>query len=297
MRLRSFRPPRSPAACSPRRAKRGLPRASCRGPGSSRPIPILALVYAFAKPGEPPRERLKRIKHLASLTPGDIEGHIAIANAAIEAHEWQEARAALEPYLEDRPPARICTLMARIEAGELGDRGREREWLGARLARAARPRLDRRRLCVGPLAAGLAGHRRRRCLRVEGAGRCHRPRRHHAHHRGAPRAAPTPAGRKSRPPALAPAEPTRRAEVVEDDAGRSRAAQPSPGKVETRHAGRAKAQACPLTCPTGRPTIPAWRKPIRTRARPRSSACARRKSADMPRGARAPRLASVWQWH
>jgi HemY protein len=103
------------------------------------PHPDLALVYAFAKPGESPRERLKRIKHLASLTPGDIEGQIAVANAAIEAHEWQEARNALEPYLEDRPSARICTLMARIEAGELGDRGREREWL-ARALRAPRDR-------------------------------------------------------------------------------------------------------------------------------------------------------------
>jgi HemY protein len=103
------------------------------------PHPDLALVYAFAKPGESPRERLKRVKHLASLTPGDIEGPIAVATAAIEAHEWQEAREALAPYLEDRPSARICTLMARVEAGELGDRGREREWL-ARALRAPRDR-------------------------------------------------------------------------------------------------------------------------------------------------------------
>ena len=149
------------------------------------PHPDLALVYAFAKPGEAPRERLKRIKHLASLTPGDIEGQIAVANAAIEAHEWQEARDALAPYLDDRPSARICTLMARIEVGEFGDKGREREWLARALARAARPRLDRRRLCLRPLAAGVAGHRRGRCLRMEGAGRCHRPRRRHAPDRGA----------------------------------------------------------------------------------------------------------------
>ncbi|MEX1061211.1 MAG: heme biosynthesis HemY N-terminal domain-containing protein [Methyloceanibacter sp.] len=103
------------------------------------PHPDLALVYAYAKPGEPPRERVKRVKYLASLTPGDIEGQIAIANAAIEAHEWEEAREALAPYLDARPPARICTLMARIEAGELGDKGREREWL-ARALRAPRDR-------------------------------------------------------------------------------------------------------------------------------------------------------------
>lgn len=103
------------------------------------PHPDLALVYAYAKPGEAPRERLKRVAYLASLTPGDIEGPIAVANAAIEAHEWQEARAALAPYLDDRPSARICTLMARIEAGEFSDKGREREWL-ARALRAPRDR-------------------------------------------------------------------------------------------------------------------------------------------------------------
>jgi HemY protein len=97
------------------------------------PHPDLALIYAYAKPGEAPRDRLKRVKHLASLTPGDVEGPIAVANAAIEAHDWQEARSALQPYLEDRPSARICTLMARIEKGEFGDKGREREWLGRAL--------------------------------------------------------------------------------------------------------------------------------------------------------------------
>ena len=102
------------------------------------PHPDLALVYAYAKPGDAPRERLKRVKYLASLTPGDIEGQIAVAIAAIEAHDWQEAREALAPYLEDRPPARICALMASIEASE-GDRGREREWL-ARGLRAPRDR-------------------------------------------------------------------------------------------------------------------------------------------------------------
>ena len=102
------------------------------------PHPDLATVYAFAKPGEAPRDRLKRVEHLASLTPGDIEGQIAIAVAAIEARDWQAAEAALSPYLHDRPPARVCALMARIEAGE-GNKGREREWL----ARAVRGPRDR----------------------------------------------------------------------------------------------------------------------------------------------------------
>ncbi len=152
------------------------------------PHPDLAMVYAFAKPGDAPRERVKRVKYLAGLTPDDVEGPIAVAGAAIEAQEWEEARDALAPYLDGRPPARICTLMARIEAGELGDKGREREWLARAVQGAARPRLDCRRLCLGPLAAGVAGDRRGRWLRVEGAGRCHRPRRRHPADRRADRA-------------------------------------------------------------------------------------------------------------
>ncbi|ODA67932.1 hypothetical protein A7A08_01101 [Methyloligella halotolerans] len=103
------------------------------------PHPDLALVYAYADPGASPKERLKRVKYLTTYNPEDIEAPLAIANAAIEAQGWEEARLCLQPYLEDRPSARICALMARIEAGEFGDRGREREWL-ARAMRAPRDR-------------------------------------------------------------------------------------------------------------------------------------------------------------
>lgn len=102
------------------------------------PHPDLAVAYAFAKPGLSPKDRLKRIDYLAGLTPGDIEGAIAVAEAAIEAQEWRVARDALAPYLEEHPPARVCTAMARIEGGD-GDKGREREWL-ARALRAPRDR-------------------------------------------------------------------------------------------------------------------------------------------------------------
>jgi HemY protein len=127
------------------------------------PHPDLAMVYAFTKPGDAPRERVKRVKYLASLTPDDVEGPIAVASAAIEAHEWDEARTALAPYLDGRPPARICTLMARIEAGELGDKGREREWL-ARAVRAPRDRawiadgyVSDRWLPVSPVTGAVDG--------------------------------------------------------------------------------------------------------------------------------------------
>jgi len=58
-----------------------------------------------------------------------MEGDIAVAVAAIEAKEWAAARTALEPYAGNAPSARVCRLMARIEAGESRDSGRAREWL------------------------------------------------------------------------------------------------------------------------------------------------------------------------
>lgn len=103
----------------------------------SAPHPELALVYAFARPGDSPRDRLERIKRLAHMAPQSPEGHIALATAALEAREWQEARNALEPLLEGRLSRRVCTLMARLEGEEHNDAGRVREWL-AREADAPR---------------------------------------------------------------------------------------------------------------------------------------------------------------
>lgn len=101
------------------------------------PHPDLALAYAHLKHGDAPAERLKRVKTLAAMTPENPEGPIAVASAAFEAREWDEARNALQPLLAGDPSARVCTLMARIEGGEHGDRGRVREWL-ARALRAPR---------------------------------------------------------------------------------------------------------------------------------------------------------------
>jgi len=100
------------------------------------PHPELAMAYAHIRPGESPQERLARVQKLADMAKGSIEGPIAVANAAIDAREWQTAREALAPYFEERPPARICTAMARIEEG-VGYTGRSREWL-SRALRAPR---------------------------------------------------------------------------------------------------------------------------------------------------------------
>src|SRR5262245_50927972 len=101
------------------------------------PHPELATVYAYARPGDSPRDRLTRVRHLGRLTPQESEAAIAIAIASMEAREWDEARKVLEPLLATRLTQRVCTLMARIEGEQHGNAGGVREWL-ARAVNAPR---------------------------------------------------------------------------------------------------------------------------------------------------------------
>jgi HemY protein len=98
------------------------------------PHPELAAAYSHARPGDSPRDRLNRMRQLGRLVPNDTEGPIAVAVAAIDAREWEEARRVLAPIAERRPTQRVCTLMARIEAEQYGDAGRVREWLARAVA-------------------------------------------------------------------------------------------------------------------------------------------------------------------
>lgn len=101
------------------------------------PHPDLATAYAFARIGDSPRDRLERVKQLAALNPHSAESGIAVANSAIDAKLFNEARDALSALLDGRLTQRVATLMARIESEEHGDKGRVREWL-ARAVNAPR---------------------------------------------------------------------------------------------------------------------------------------------------------------
>lgn len=92
------------------------------------PHPELATAYAYARIGDSPRDRLDRVKQLFALNPHSIESSIAVALAAIEARDYEEARRILHPFTEQGFTRRIAALLARIEA-EDGDKGRAREWL------------------------------------------------------------------------------------------------------------------------------------------------------------------------
>jgi HemY protein len=101
------------------------------------PHPDLAQVYAYLRMGDSPRDRLARVQTLAAMTPGHVEGTIAVARAAIDAQQFALARTVLKPLVDD-PTQRVAELMADLEHAESGNEGRAREWM----ARALRARRD-----------------------------------------------------------------------------------------------------------------------------------------------------------
>ena len=122
------------------------------------PHPDLADAYAHVKLGDSARQRLVRIETLAAKAPGHIESALAMARAAIDASEFTRAREALAPFIAS-PTQRVAMLMAEIERTEHGD-SRPRPGLDAsRGSRAARPGMDRGRLCLRCLAGGVARYR------------------------------------------------------------------------------------------------------------------------------------------
>jgi len=99
------------------------------------PHPDLADAYAHVRLGDSARERLARVETLAQKTPDHVEGKLAVARAAIDAHEFPEARKVLKP-LTETPTQRVALLMAELERAENGDEGRMRHWM-LRAIRAA----------------------------------------------------------------------------------------------------------------------------------------------------------------
>jgi HemY protein len=88
--------------------------------------------------GDSARARLTRMQSLAEKVPGQLEGALAVARAALDAREFGGARAALAPYLS-APTRRVAILMAEIEEAEHGDQGRVREWMSRAMRAAGDP--------------------------------------------------------------------------------------------------------------------------------------------------------------
>lgn len=105
-----------------RRAVRTLERAWAQGPH-----PEIAETYAHVRPGDAPRDRLRRVRKLADLVPNHPEGALAVASAAIAAREFDTAKSILDGL---GPLSERGSLMMADIAEESGDMGASREWLG-----------------------------------------------------------------------------------------------------------------------------------------------------------------------
>lgn len=113
------------------------------------PHPDLAETYAHVRTGDAAVDRLKRVKALSAQRANTAEGAIAIARAAIEAREFEEARKQLKKVLQSEPTRQAFVLMAELEEAEHGDRGRMRDWL----ARAVSAPMDKVWMADGVISA------------------------------------------------------------------------------------------------------------------------------------------------
>jgi HemY protein len=104
------------------------------------PNPELAQLYDAIHGAAPPLARLKRFERLAAQNPEARASHRALAEAALAAQLWGEARRRLELALKPNAPGDaaasplLCLMMARLEEAEHQDFARAREWLGRAVA-------------------------------------------------------------------------------------------------------------------------------------------------------------------
>mgnify|MGYP000919389694 CR=1 FL=1 len=96
---------------------------------SLRPHPDLAEAYADLDPTASPIGRLKQLERLVQDNPEHVESRLALADAALNAELWGEARRRLLSSPAEIPERRACLLLAELEERENGDSAAAAEWL------------------------------------------------------------------------------------------------------------------------------------------------------------------------
>ena len=97
------------------------------------PHPDIADAYIHARSGDSASERLKRARRLDSLKGDHVETHLAVAHAALDAHDLDLARERAEAALKEDPREGVFLLLADIEEAQTGDAARVRHWLQSAL--------------------------------------------------------------------------------------------------------------------------------------------------------------------
>lgn len=93
------------------------------------PHPDLAALYLNASGENDPLKRVGVVRKLAAQKPDDVESHLALARASLEASLWGEARRHLDAAGGTSPTARVCRLMAEVEERAQSGQENVHEWL------------------------------------------------------------------------------------------------------------------------------------------------------------------------
>lgn len=96
---------------------------------AAQPHPALAATYGRAKAMTDKLKYLPQLRKMVSGAPSHRQSLITLAEAALEAELWGEARRYLTEAAEAGATVQICRLMAQLEEAEHGDADKAREWL------------------------------------------------------------------------------------------------------------------------------------------------------------------------
>jgi HemY protein len=99
----------------------------------AQPHPDLAKAFAEIEPNETPAARLKRFRTLTAIRPEHRETKLLLAELALAAEDFPEARRALGNLAETEPDTRVLAIAAAIERGEGASDAVVRGWLARAL--------------------------------------------------------------------------------------------------------------------------------------------------------------------
>jgi HemY protein len=94
------------------------------------PHPDLAELYLKASGENDPLKRVGVVRKLTAQKPDDLESQLVLAQTALDAGLWGEARRYLQTAGGTHPPVRVCRLMAEVEERAHSDQAKVHEWLG-----------------------------------------------------------------------------------------------------------------------------------------------------------------------
>lgn len=103
------------------------------------PHPELVTQWAALGGTDTPLERVKRMQRLVETNPASPDGHLALADAALDAKLWGQARTHLDKARTQRPSPRVFARLARLERDEKHDEAAALAWLAQAATSGADP--------------------------------------------------------------------------------------------------------------------------------------------------------------